>query len=41
MFNVASLNPKFTRFAMLPNSFDTRIASECARKLKDQAKIFA
>lgn len=40
IFNPNSPYPKFTRFSVLPGSFDSRIANECARKLNASAKVF-
>jgi SWI/SNF-related matrix-associated actin-dependent regulator 1 of chromatin subfamily A len=39
IFNVASLNPKFTRFAVLPGTMDVLISAEAERKLRDARKI--
>ena len=41
IFNMASLDPKFTRFAVLLGSMDEQIAMACARKMSDFKKIFA
>lgn len=40
IFNPNSPYPKFTRFSVLPGSFDSRIANECARKLGASRKVF-
>lgn len=39
IFNVASPNPKFTRFAKLRGTMDILISNEAERKLKDAQKI--
>lgn len=39
IFNVASTNPKFTRFAKLRGTMDILISTEAERKLRDAKKI--
>jgi SWI/SNF-related matrix-associated actin-dependent regulator 1 of chromatin subfamily A len=41
IFNMENPRPKFTRFAVLPGSTDSRVAAECARKLRDSGRILS
>jgi SNF2 family DNA or RNA helicase len=41
VFNMNSLEPKFTRFAVLTGSLDEQIAAACERKLADTRRVFS